>query len=68
MPADFQLPEPEEQAKVPGSLSVEGGRMFVMGLDGWVEILSLQMEGKRRMEAVEFCCGFRCEEECPSFS
>lgn len=68
VPADFQLPEPEEQAKIPGSLSVEGGRMFVMGLDGWVEILSLQMEGKRRMEAVEFCCGFRCEEECPSFS
>ena len=67
-PADFQLPESEEQAKVPGSLSMDGNRLFVMGLDGWVEILSLQMEGKRRMNAVEFCCGFRCEEECPSFS
>ena len=66
--ADYQLPEPEEQAKVPGSLSMEGSRLFVMGLDGWVEILSLQMEGKRRMSAAEFCCGFRCEEECPSFS
>lgn len=66
--ADYQLPEPEEQAKVPGSLSMEGSRLFVMGLDGWVEILSLQMEGKRRMSAAEFCCGFRCEEECPLFS
>lgn len=66
--ARYQLPEPEEQAKVPGSISMEGSRLFVMGLDGWVEILSLQMEGKRRMDAAEFCCGFRCEEECPSFS
>lgn len=66
--ADYQLPEPEEQVMVPGNLSVEGNHLFVMGLDGWVEILSLQMEGKRKMDAVEFCCGFRCEEECPSFS
>ncbi|MCG8343033.1 MAG: methionyl-tRNA formyltransferase [Chlorobiales bacterium] len=68
VPADFQLPESQEQAMVPGSLSVDGNRLFVMGLDGWVEILSLQMEGKRRVSAVEFCCGFRCEEDCPSFS
>ncbi len=66
--ARYQLSESEEQAMVPGSLSMEGGRLFVLGLDGWVEILSLQMEGKRRMDAAEFCCGFRCEEECPSFS
>ena len=68
VPAKFQLPESEEQAMIPGCLAMDGNHMFVMGLDGWVEILSLQMEGKRRMNAVEFCCGFRCEEECPSFS
>ena len=68
VPADFQLPESQEQAMVPGSLSMDGNRLFVMGLDGWVEVLSLQMEGKRRMSAAEFCCGFRCEEDCPSFS
>ena len=66
--ADFQRPEPEEQAMVPGSLSMDGNRLYVIGLDGWLEILSLQMEGKRRMSAAEFCRGFRCEEECPSFS
>lgn len=68
VPADFQLPEPEEQAMVPGSLSMDRNQLYVMGLDGWVEVLSLQMEGKRRMSAAEFCRGFRCEEECPSFS
>ncbi len=68
VPADFRLPEPEEQGMVPGNFSVKGNRLFVMVLDGWVEILSLQMEGKRKMDAVEFCCGFRCEEEYPSFS
>ncbi|UZJ40525.1 methionyl-tRNA formyltransferase [Prosthecochloris sp. SCSIO W1101] len=68
IPSDFQLPESKQQAMVPGSFSTDGNRLFVMGLDGWVEILSLQMEGKRKMNAVEFCCGFRCEEECPLFS
>jgi len=67
-PGMFQLPEQDEQQKVPGALVVDGTRMFVMALDGWVEILSLQMEGKRKMGAADFCCGFRCEEECPSFS
>jgi len=68
VPGMFQLAEQEEQQKVPGALIVDGTRMFVMALDGWVEILSLQMEGKRKMGAADFCCGFRCEEECPSFS
>jgi methionyl-tRNA formyltransferase len=68
IPSDFQLPESKRQAMVPGGFSMDGNRLLVMGLDGWVEILSLQMEGKRKMNAVEFCCGFRCEEECPVFS
>ncbi|WP_294347043.1 methionyl-tRNA formyltransferase [Prosthecochloris sp.] len=68
IPSDFQLPESKQQAMVPGGFSMDGNRLLVMGLDGWVEILSLQMEGKRKMNAVEFCCGFRCEEECPVFS
>lgn len=68
VPADFHLSEADEQAMVPGRLCVEDNRLFVMALDGWVEILSLQMEGKRRMEANEFCCGFRCGEAAPFFS
>lgn len=66
--ADFQLPEQEEQQKTPGNLVVKDNRLYVIGLDGWVELLSLQMEGKRKMDASEFCCGFRCEDACPSFS
>ena len=66
--ADFHQPEAEEQSAIPGRIAVENNRLFVMGLDGWIEILSLQMEGKKVMQSHEFCCGFRCDEECPVFS
>lgn len=68
VPARFHLPEQEEQTLVPGTIATDADRLFVLGLDGWTEILFLQMEGKRRMSAAEFCRGFRCEEQCPSFS
>ncbi len=66
--ADFHQPEAEEQQAVPGRIAVDNNRLFVMGLDGWIEVFSLQMEGKKVMPAKEFCCGFRCDEECPVFS
>ncbi|MBF0585575.1 methionyl-tRNA formyltransferase [Prosthecochloris sp. N3] len=68
LPSDFRLPEAEEQAAVPGKIAVWQNRLYVMGLDGWIEILELQMEGKRVMAASDFCCGFRCDDECPVFS
>lgn len=68
IPASFHLQEQEEQAMVPGRIALWKNRLFVMGLDGWVEILSLQMEGKRAMAAADFCCGFRCDDDAPAFS
>ena len=68
VPAGFHLPEADEQTTVPGRFCIENNRLYAMGLDGWVEILSLQMEGTRRMDAGEFCRGFRCPEAAPSFS
>ena len=49
-------PSPE-----PGALLVEDGRLYAAGLGGWLELLELQLEGKRPMEAGEFLRGFRPE-------
>ncbi|ARM30621.1 methionyl-tRNA formyltransferase [Prosthecochloris sp. HL-130-GSB] len=68
LPSSFHLPEAEEQAAVPGRVAVEQDRLYVMGLDGWVEVQELQMEGKKAMDAQDFCRGFRCDHECPAFS
>jgi methionyl-tRNA formyltransferase len=43
----------------PGSVMIEGGRFLVSGSDGWLEVLSLQLEGRKTMEAAEFLRGFR---------
>jgi methionyl-tRNA formyltransferase len=44
----------------PGTISiVEGREMLVRTSDGWLEILELQMEGKKRMTAEEFLRGYR---------
>lgn len=42
-----------------GSVMAEGGKLFVKTGDGWLEILELQQEGKRRMSAEEFLRGYR---------
>jgi methionyl-tRNA formyltransferase len=41
----------------PGQLLQQGERLFVATADGWLEILELQPEGKRRMAAAEFLRG-----------
>jgi methionyl-tRNA formyltransferase len=46
----------------PGSLHIEDGRLYARGIDGWIELLLLQLEGKRPMEACEFVRGFRSVE------
>jgi methionyl-tRNA formyltransferase len=46
------------KSKPAGSISIEKGRFLVQAGDGEVEILSVQLEGKRRMETGEFLRGF----------
>lgn len=43
----------------PGTLYVDQGRLCAKGSDGWIELLSLQLEGRKPMEASEFLRGFR---------
>ncbi|MBD5285453.1 MAG: methionyl-tRNA formyltransferase [Bacteroides sp.] len=42
----------------PGTISVNGEQMFVSTADNMLEILSLQIPGKRRMSAAEFIRGY----------
>lgn len=42
----------------PGEIAIDAGRLFVAaGAGSWLEILELQMEGKRRLTAEEFLRG-----------
>jgi len=41
-----------------GTIEVDNQRMFVKCADGWLEILELQMAGKKRMETKAFLLGF----------
>lgn len=40
-------------------LKTEGSKMFIGCSDGWLEILELQLEGKKRMLTAEFLNGFQ---------
>jgi len=42
-----------------GAVEVEGGRMFVGCAGGRIELVEVQMEGKKRMAAGEFLRGFQ---------
>jgi methionyl-tRNA formyltransferase len=41
----------------PGTVRVKDGRLLVAAGDGWVEVLELQQEGKKRLGAEEFLRG-----------
>ena len=41
-----------------GTIQVENQRMFVKCSDGWLEILEVQMAGKKRMSVADFSRGF----------
>jgi methionyl-tRNA formyltransferase len=46
-------------ARPPGSLSTDGGRMFVAsGHSSWLELIEVQLEGRKRLAAAEFLRGF----------
>lgn len=44
---------------IPGDLFLEGNKLFVKTLDGCIEILNLQLAGKRRMNTKEFLNGYK---------
>jgi methionyl-tRNA formyltransferase len=50
-------------ADAPGSILIDSGRFLVSASDGWLEVLSLQLEGRKTMEASEFLRGFRLSAE-----
>ncbi|NTV06230.1 MAG: methionyl-tRNA formyltransferase [Chlorobiaceae bacterium] len=57
----------ETPSAPPGTLLVDQGRLYAKGSDGWLELLLLQLEGRKTMEAVEFLRGFRHDEESSFF-
>lgn len=52
----------EKQSKAIGSWFVENEELKVACVDGNIILKSLQLEGKKRMKAVDFIRGFNCEE------
>ena len=58
-PAGWLLFEPISAS--PGTLLVDQGRLYASCSDGWLELLSLQLEGRKPMEATEFLRGFRSD-------
>jgi methionyl-tRNA formyltransferase len=52
----------------PGTLALAGGRLLVHGIDGWLELLSLQAEGKKSMDGESFARGLRFGSEPLCFS
>ena len=52
------LPSPASAAAEPGDLRVENNRMFVACAgETWLELLEVQLEGKKRLAAAEFLRG-----------
>ncbi len=55
----FETGEPEAASgTVPGSMKTDGRRLWVACADGWIEVKSLQLAGKKRMDADAFLRGF----------
>lgn len=46
---------------VPGTLSSDGKHLWVQLTDGQLEILELQLQGKKKMSSLEFLKGFKIE-------
>jgi methionyl-tRNA formyltransferase len=59
-PATLQL---EASAEPAGTILVKDGHLYAKGTDGWLELLLLQLEGRKPMEAAEFLRGFRHDRE-----
>ena len=62
----FADPEgsPDSAAELfPGTVRIESGRLLVRGEDGWLELLSLQPEGKKAMDGEAFARGLHLAAE-----
>jgi methionyl-tRNA formyltransferase len=53
----------EKPSEEPGNLRIADGRLLVAGADGWLELLSVQAEGKKAMDGESFARGLRAGEE-----
>lgn len=49
--------------RLPGQIHLEGDQMLVCTGDGWIEILSLQAPGKKRMATGDFLRGYRIPDQ-----
>lgn len=49
--------------EAPGTLRLDEGGLLVAGSDGWLELLTVQAEGKKAMEADSFARGLRFGDE-----
>lgn len=45
----------------PGTIKHQDGHLYIAASDRWVEVIELQLAGKRRMTAAEFLRGFNTE-------
>ena len=52
-----QLTDSDTEGERPGTLTVKDKHLYVAGMDKWVEVLELQLAGKRRMNALDFING-----------
>ena len=52
-----QLTDLDTEGERPGTLTVKDKHLYVAGMDKWVEVLELQLAGKRRMNALDFING-----------
>ena len=57
--AEGGMPPGESVHQSPGTVRINGGRLFVACSDKWLEIRELQLAGKKRMDAEAFLRGFR---------
>lgn len=61
----YETGEPEAaQGLVPGTIKADGKTMRVACADGWLQIVSLQLAGKKRMDADAFMRGFTLNHIC----
>lgn len=51
----------------PGTLRIMDGQLLVAGSDGWLELLSVQAEGKKAMDGESFARGLRAGDEALRF-
>jgi methionyl-tRNA formyltransferase len=54
----FSVQNYKDDQSIPGDIKVEDERLYFGAKNGWIEILELQMEGKKRMATSDFLKGY----------